>query len=200
MAVGGGVPELLPFIKYISAFMEVEYKAIQAQGQGHGVCIAGTWFIPLALVPRPWDYPLDGPAPVAPAPAPGAAPPPFLTREAAAQSKSAQKRHAFKKRPSLDAADMASMQVAVRGNGAPPQHPVPLTRNLSPSQLAAIHAARTEKMAHDLSPHHSRSSSIASAKSAKLPADLNSASSAPAEAALASVQEMPEVGSLRITA
>ena len=62
MAVGGGVPELLPFIKYISTFMEVEYKAIQAQDQGHGVCIAGTWFMPLALVPRPWDYPLDGPA------------------------------------------------------------------------------------------------------------------------------------------
>lgn len=200
MAVGGGVPELLPFIKYISTFMEVEYKAIQAQDQGHGVCIAGTWFMPLALVPRPWDYPLDGPAPVAPTPAPGAAPPPFLTREAAAQPEPAPKRHAFKKKPSLEAAKTASVQVAVLGNGAPPQHPVPPTRNLSPSQLAAIHTARTEKMAHDLSPHHSRSSSIASAKSAKLLADLGSANSAPAEAALASVQEMPEVGSLRITA
>uniref|UniRef100_V5ES00 Uncharacterized protein n=2 Tax=Kalmanozyma brasiliensis (strain GHG001) TaxID=1365824 RepID=V5ES00_KALBG len=61
MAVGGGVPELLPFIKYISTYMEVEYKAIQAQDQGYGVCIAGTWFMPMALVPRPWDYPLDGP-------------------------------------------------------------------------------------------------------------------------------------------
>lgn len=61
MAMGGGVPELLPFIKYISTFMEVEYKAIQAQDRGNGVCIAGTWFMPLALVPRPWDYPLDGP-------------------------------------------------------------------------------------------------------------------------------------------
>ncbi|SPO23530.1 uncharacterized protein UTRI_02209 [Ustilago trichophora] len=67
MAVGGGVPELLPFIKYISTFMEVEYKAIQAQDQGHGVCIAGTWFMPLALVPRPWDYPLDGPTETTPA-------------------------------------------------------------------------------------------------------------------------------------
>ncbi len=78
MAVGGGVPELLPFIKYISTFMEVEYKAIQAQDQGNGVCIAGTWFMPMALVPRPWDYPLDGPsaekpvagAPTTPAPIP----------------------------------------------------------------------------------------------------------------------------------
>lgn len=61
MAVGGGVPELLPFIKYISTFMEVEYKAIQAQDEGHGVVVAATWFMPLALVPRPWDYPLDGP-------------------------------------------------------------------------------------------------------------------------------------------
>lgn len=61
MAVGGGVPELLPFIKYISTFMEVEYKAIQAQDEGHGVVVAATWFMPLALVPRAWDYPLDGP-------------------------------------------------------------------------------------------------------------------------------------------
>ncbi|PWY98615.1 hypothetical protein BCV70DRAFT_34486 [Testicularia cyperi] len=66
MAVGGGVPELLPFIKYISTFMEVEYKAILAQDAGHGVVVAATWFMPLALVPRAWDYPLDGPQDAAP--------------------------------------------------------------------------------------------------------------------------------------
>lgn len=215
MAVGGGVPELLPFIKYISTFIEVEYKAIQAQDQGHGVCIAGTWFMPLALVPRPWDYPLDGPTADTPAPGTKSFPPALPTEKGPAitpsptsstDSAGAPKRHAFKKKQPVEAgAEPAIAQVAVLGKGNPLQQPVAPKRNLSPSQMAAIQAARTEKIPHDPSPRHSRSSSIASAKSAKLLADLNNTSTAPwtglqVEAALASVQEMPEIGSLRIKA
>ncbi|PWN48085.1 hypothetical protein IE53DRAFT_370910 [Violaceomyces palustris] len=73
MVVSGGVPELLPFVKYISMYMDVEFKAIQAQDKGTGVVVAATWFMPLALVPRPWDYPLTPPpepAPTLPNPPP----------------------------------------------------------------------------------------------------------------------------------
>ncbi|CCF53154.1 hypothetical protein NDA14_004420 [Ustilago hordei] len=215
MAVGGGVPELLPFIKYISMFMEVEYKAIQAQDQGHGVCIAGTWFMPLALVPRPWDYPLDGPSAETPAqgtksfsamPAAMADVEPAIAPSLVSLTDpaGAPKRHVFKKKQSV-VAEASIAQVAVLGNSPPPQQPVPPKRNLSPSQMAAIQAARTEKIPHDLSPRHSRASSIASAKSGKVLADLNHTTNAPItgvqiEAALASVQELPEIGSLRIKA
>ncbi|CBQ72231.1 conserved hypothetical protein [Sporisorium reilianum SRZ2] len=192
MAVGGGVPELLPFIKYISTFMEVEYKAIQAQDQGHGVCIAGTWFMPMALVPRPWDYPLDGPPPEkGGAGAAGAAammPVPGASADAAAPTK----KHAFKKKDSVDA-HVGVAQVAVFGSPAPPK------RNMSPTQMAAIQAARTEKIPQDLSPRHSPLPSLASAKGAKI-SDVAAVSGAQAEAVLASVEEMPEVGSLRIKA
>ncbi|SPO22199.1 uncharacterized protein UTRI_02209_B [Ustilago trichophora] len=218
MAVGGGVPELLPFIKYISTFMEVEYKAIQAQDQGHGVCIAGTWFMPLALVPRPWDYPLDGPTATTPAAGTKSAPlstiasdttPVTMPGPAGSNDSAASpRRHAFKKiQPSdTQTSDMAAIaQVAVLGKGAPPQQPTVLPkRNLSPSQMAAIQAARTEKIPPDLSPRHSRASSIASSKSAKLFADSTAAATVvtgvQVEAALASVEEMSEVGSLRIKA
>ncbi|KAJ1028384.1 hypothetical protein NDA16_001551 [Ustilago loliicola] len=214
MAMGGGVPELLPFIKYISTFMEVEYKAIQAQDQGHGVCIAGTWFMPLALVPRPWDYPLDGST--GDTTAPGTKSFPAMPTEKGPQlvpsptswtdPAGAPKRHVFKKKQPVETgAETAIAQIAVLGKGPPPPQPVPPKRNLSPSQMAAIQAARTEKIPHDLSPRHSRSSSIASAKSGKLLAEFNNTFSAPVtgvqvEAALASVQEMPEAGSLRIKA
>lgn len=195
MAVGGGVPELLPFIKYISTFMEVEYKAIQAQDQGHGVCIAGTWFMPLALVPRPWDYPLDGPTaetpsqgtspasvPITPASLPVVSP-----RIATAGFRSSPEGADVSKRQQIVDANTAITQNPALGKGVGPLQPVPPKRNLSPSQMAAIHSARTEKIPHDLSPRHSRSSSIASAKSAKLHTD-----------ALGSVQEMPELGSVRV--
>lgn len=203
MAVGGGVPELLPFIKYISTFMEVEYRAIRAQDQGHGVCIAGTWFMPMALVPRPWDYPLDGPvseklasrvtSPSASMPVPSIpAVSPVLTPPLATPSVAASPtRHVFKKKqatqttPSAYPAQVALVEAPVR--------------HVSPTQMAAIQAARTEKLPLDLSPRHSRSSSIASAKSAKLSAQLTSASDnavAPqADAVLSSVQEVPEAGS-----
>jgi hypothetical protein len=57
MVTTGGVPELLPFIRYISSFMEMEFSAIKSQDRNRqGVVIAATWLMPLALVPRPWDY------------------------------------------------------------------------------------------------------------------------------------------------
>ncbi|TKY87406.1 hypothetical protein EX895_004083 [Sporisorium graminicola] len=187
MALGGGVPELLPFIKYISTFMEVEYKAIQAQDQGHGVCIAGTWFMPMALVPRPWDYPLDGPQPEKPgtgAPASQATYPSTLGQDTApvmmpmpgvgTEASVPAKKHAFKRKSSADTFSEAAVAQVVM-----PQ------RNFNPTQLAAIQAARAEKMPQDLS------------------ANMNGAAALPGaqvEAALASVQEVPEIGSLRIKA
>ncbi|SNX82856.1 uncharacterized protein MEPE_01562 [Melanopsichium pennsylvanicum] len=216
IAATGGVPELLPFIKYISTYMEVEYKAIQAQDQGHGVCIAGTWFMPLALIPRPWDYPLDGRPPAVPS-APNAQPTSVSFSGSAPQNVPASmpispstndntappKRHAFKKvQPDEDS---AIANIAILGKGALPLQPVPPKRNLSPNQSAAIRAARTEKIPNDLSPRHPRSSSVASTKSAKVIAGLTNGNIMAAigmqsEATLAIVEEMPEVRSLRIKA
>ncbi|KDN53309.1 hypothetical protein K437DRAFT_253342 [Tilletiaria anomala UBC 951] len=71
MAVSGGIPELVPFIRYISMFVDVEFKAIAAQNKGNGVVIAAVWAFPMALVPRPWDF-----APMPPASAPAPAPVP----------------------------------------------------------------------------------------------------------------------------
>ena len=143
MVVSGGVPELLPFIRYISMYMDVEFKAIQAQDRGNGVCVAATWFMPLALVPRPWDYATTPEAPAAtPTPAPAPAPP------------------------------------------AQQQTPILMPRrNLSPSQLAAIRAARSEKMPAETSPRTSLS--------------MDSASPVPNTVSLAVVAELPE-GSVRI--
>ncbi|UZJ51550.1 hypothetical protein CBS101457_000870 [Exobasidium rhododendri] len=58
MAVTGGVPELLPFVRYFASFMDLEFSAIKSQDRGHGVVVAATWLMPMALVPRPWDYPI----------------------------------------------------------------------------------------------------------------------------------------------
>ncbi|GAC92568.1 hypothetical protein PHSY_000122 [Pseudozyma hubeiensis SY62] len=191
MAVGGGVPELLPFIKYISTFMEVEYKAIQAQDQGHGVCIAGTWFMPMALVPRPWDYPLDGPiaekpsAGASPSPASipavgqSGAPVPMPVTPANTNAAKSPKKHAFKKHQAADPATAAVIAPAT-----------------------AVETARSEKIPQNLDPRHSPSSSVASTKSAALFAQLTSPgnnaaagiSSAQAGAVLSSVQERTEAG------
>ncbi|MCO5562930.1 hypothetical protein L7F22_016566 [Adiantum nelumboides] len=57
MVTTGGVPELLPFVRYISSFVDMEFNAIRSQDRNSkGVVIAATWLMPLALVPRPWDY------------------------------------------------------------------------------------------------------------------------------------------------
>ncbi|GAA5859448.1 hypothetical protein JCM8547_006828 [Rhodosporidiobolus lusitaniae] len=54
----GGAPELAPFVRYISSYADMEWKAIQAQNRGNGVVLAATWLLPIALVPRPWDFAL----------------------------------------------------------------------------------------------------------------------------------------------
>lgn len=55
--LGGGAPELFPFVRAISSYIDLEWKAIKSQDKGKGVVIAATWLIPVALVPRPWDFP-----------------------------------------------------------------------------------------------------------------------------------------------
>ncbi|KAJ7188270.1 hypothetical protein C8R46DRAFT_878555 [Mycena filopes] len=62
--INNGVREILPFVRYISQFIDFEFNAIKRQDQGQGVVCAATWIMPAALVPRPWDFP---------APEPGAA-------------------------------------------------------------------------------------------------------------------------------
>lgn len=51
-----GVQEILPFIRAISQSLELEFDAIKKQNKGHGVVYAATWFMPFALIPRPWDF------------------------------------------------------------------------------------------------------------------------------------------------
>ncbi|KAI9068250.1 hypothetical protein FKP32DRAFT_1587835 [Trametes sanguinea] len=67
----GGVREILPFIRYISQYIDAEWHLIQQADQGQGVVCAATWIMPAALVPRAWDFP-QPPVPSAPAPTNGA--------------------------------------------------------------------------------------------------------------------------------
>ncbi|KAL1942067.1 hypothetical protein VTO73DRAFT_6597 [Trametes versicolor] len=53
----GGVSEILPFVRYISQYLDAEWHMIQQADQGQGVVCAATWIMPAALVPRPWDFP-----------------------------------------------------------------------------------------------------------------------------------------------
>ncbi|KAL1748666.1 hypothetical protein HDZ31DRAFT_5241, partial [Schizophyllum fasciatum] len=55
--VNNGVKELLPFVRYISQFIDFEFNSITKQNKGEGVVCAATWIMPAALVPRPWDFP-----------------------------------------------------------------------------------------------------------------------------------------------
>lgn len=41
--VNNGVREILPFIRYISQFLEFEFNTIQGQNEGLGVVCAATW-------------------------------------------------------------------------------------------------------------------------------------------------------------
>ncbi|EJU04198.1 hypothetical protein DACRYDRAFT_76556 [Dacryopinax primogenitus] len=70
-----GVREILPFIRYISQFVDMEFDGIAQQDRGQGVVCAATWLIPVSLVPRTWDFP---PRP-ANLPVTYAAPKPILT-------------------------------------------------------------------------------------------------------------------------
>ncbi|BGP10202.1 hypothetical protein JCM10049v2_006085 [Rhodotorula toruloides] len=58
-----GAPELAPFIRYIASYCDMEWSAIKAQDRGHGIVLAATWLLPVALVPRPWDFPVSLPSP-----------------------------------------------------------------------------------------------------------------------------------------
>lgn len=60
--VNNGVREILPLIRYISQYIDIEYKTIKLQDQGKGVVCAATWLMPAALVPRPWDFPEPKPS------------------------------------------------------------------------------------------------------------------------------------------
>ncbi|EAU91642.1 hypothetical protein CC1G_09324 [Coprinopsis cinerea okayama7 len=59
--VHNGIREILPLVRYIAQYIEIEYASIKAQDKGKGVVCAATWLMPAALVPRPWDFP-DPPA------------------------------------------------------------------------------------------------------------------------------------------
>ncbi|GLB37104.1 hypothetical protein LshimejAT787_0401550 [Lyophyllum shimeji] len=64
--INNGVREILPFVRYISQFIDFEFNAIKGQDKGRGVVCAATWIMPAAMVPRPWDFP-DPPADAPPA-------------------------------------------------------------------------------------------------------------------------------------
>ncbi|KAJ6593895.1 hypothetical protein B0H19DRAFT_39241 [Mycena capillaripes] len=50
--INNGVREILPFVRYISQFIDFEFNAIKRQDQGQGVVCASTWIMPAALVTR----------------------------------------------------------------------------------------------------------------------------------------------------
>lgn len=45
MVVSGGVPELHPFVRYISQYMDMEFAAVKSQDRGNGVIVAATWLM-----------------------------------------------------------------------------------------------------------------------------------------------------------
>ncbi|KIY46217.1 hypothetical protein FISHEDRAFT_5967, partial [Fistulina hepatica ATCC 64428] len=55
--VSGGVREILPFVRYISQFVDYEFQSIKKEDHGRGVVCAATWIMPAALVARQWDFP-----------------------------------------------------------------------------------------------------------------------------------------------
>ncbi|KAJ7045512.1 hypothetical protein C8F04DRAFT_940323 [Mycena alexandri] len=55
--MNNGVREILPFVRYISQFIDFEFNAIKRQDQGKGVVCAATWLLNKYKVPRPWDFP-----------------------------------------------------------------------------------------------------------------------------------------------
>jgi len=61
--INNGVREILPFVRYISQFIDFEFSTIKKQDKGQGVVCAATWIMPAAMVPRPWDFPTPPQAP-----------------------------------------------------------------------------------------------------------------------------------------
>jgi len=50
---------ITPYFGFISAWVGLQFTVIKAQNTGHGVVLAATWVLPVALVPRPWVPPKD---------------------------------------------------------------------------------------------------------------------------------------------
>ena len=72
-----GVREIMPFVRYISQYIDAEFSSIRSEDRGQGVVCAATWLMPAALVPRAWDFPPPPPPPpAASTPEDGASPPP----------------------------------------------------------------------------------------------------------------------------
>ena len=40
-----GVREILPFVRYISSFIDTEFNLIKREDHGKGVVCAATWFV-----------------------------------------------------------------------------------------------------------------------------------------------------------
>lgn len=59
LTIAGGAVELTPFVKYLSTYLDMEWNAIVSQNRGKGVVIAATWALPMALIPRAWDFDLS---------------------------------------------------------------------------------------------------------------------------------------------
>ena len=45
--INNGVREILPFIRYISQYVDFEFNAIRGQDKGEGVVCAATWYVNL---------------------------------------------------------------------------------------------------------------------------------------------------------
>lgn len=68
------VREVLPFIRYIAQFVQTEWHMIKAADKGKGVVCCATWIMPVAMVPRPWDFPDPPPATIVVGPGANLAP------------------------------------------------------------------------------------------------------------------------------
>lgn len=55
--INEGVREIIPFIRYIAQFVQSEWSLIKRADEGKGVVCTATWLLPIALVPRAWDFP-----------------------------------------------------------------------------------------------------------------------------------------------
>lgn len=48
--MANGVREILPFIRYISQFVDLEFSLIKKQNRGQGVVCAATWYVVLIIL------------------------------------------------------------------------------------------------------------------------------------------------------
>ncbi|KAF8313095.1 hypothetical protein DL93DRAFT_2203778 [Clavulina sp. PMI_390] len=68
--LNGGVREILPFVRYIAQFIDIEWSSMTAKDRGKGVICAATWLLPTSIVTRSWDFPEPPPPPPPPASSP----------------------------------------------------------------------------------------------------------------------------------